>query len=113
MSHFDIHSELLIRVGISSTALPAGLSLDPGRSFRYTDVITPVQTDLSADIDDLVQITGVLRVAAPLLDDLMTAFGWPHCAQLNRDGKVNLRAWGSMKSYVERWVKDNDVPFQY
>ena len=74
-------------------------------------VATPVQTSLSADIEDLVEIPGVLRVAAPLLDDLMTAFGWQRCFQLERDGTVRLGFWGSgWTQQIEGWAQRAGLP---
>jgi hypothetical protein len=111
--HFDVHGELAITVGIAPKGLPATVTTGPGRwEADRTEVVTSsVQTSLSADVEDLVEIGSVLRVAAPLLDDLMTAFGWPRCFQLERDGTIRLRFWGDgWTQNVQRWAEGLDLP---
>jgi hypothetical protein len=104
---FDVHGELIITAGIAGEGLPATITTGPGRwDADHTQMVrTSVRTSLSADTDDLTQMPGVLRVAAPLLDDLMTAFGWPRCFQLERDGTIRLRFWGGgWDQQIRRWA---------
>lgn len=104
---FDVHGEIMISAGIVAEGLPVTVTTGPGRweADHAQVVATPVQTVLSADVEDLVEIKSVLRTAAPLLDDLMTAFGWPRCFQLERDGTVRLDFWGDgWTQQVERWA---------
>jgi hypothetical protein len=111
-NHFDVHGEIVMTAGIAAEGLPVTVTTGPGRweADRTQVVDTPVRTTLSADVDDLVQIQGVLTTAAPLLDDLMTAFGWPRCAQLERDGTVRLRFWGQgWTQQIERWAEREDL----
>ncbi len=111
--HFDLHGEVMIAAGIIGEGLPATITTGPGRwEADDTQVVaTPVHTTLSADVEDLIGIERVLKVAAPLLDDLMTAFGWPRCLQLDRDGTVRLRFWGGgWAQQVERWAEREALP---
>lgn len=106
--HFDVHGEVVIRVGIAPVGLPATITTGRDRwEADFTEVVqSPLQTSLSAEADDLEAIPGVLQIAAPLLDDLMTAFGWPRCLQLDRDGTVRLRFWGSgWTENIDRWAR--------
>jgi len=112
-TQFDVHGEVMIAAGIAAEGLPATVTTGPGRweSERTQVVTTPVQTSLSADVEDLVEIQRVLRVAAPLLDDLMTAFGWPRCFQLERDGTVRLGFWsGGWTQQIEQWAQRAGLP---
>ena len=55
-------------------------------------------------------MTGVLEAAAPLLNDLMTAFGWPRCVQLERDGTIVLGTWGQgWVAQIEGWANANGL----
>lgn len=110
---FDVHGEIAITVGIAGAGLPATITTGPGRwEANDTQIVTTsVQTSLSADVEDLVPVQGVLEVAAPLLDDLMTAFGWPQCFQLDRDGTIRLGFWGDgWTQQVEHWAQSLDLP---
>lgn len=106
--HFDVHGEIMITAGIVAAGLPVTVTTGPGRwEADHTQMVaTPVQTTLSADVEDLVEIQRVLRTAAPLLDDLMTAFGWSRCFQLERDGTVRLGFWGGgWTQQIQQWAE--------
>jgi len=110
---FDVHGEIAITAGIADAGLPATITTGPERwEANHTQIVTaPVQTSLSADVEDLVLLQGVLEVGAPLLDDLLTAFGWPQCHQLDRDGTIRLGFWGGSWSHqVEDWAQSMDLP---
>ena len=111
-SEFGIVSDIAIKVGIASVGLPVGLKMSPARSFLYNAVTKPIQTELVIRSQELGHALGVLTASAVLMDDLMSAFGWPGCAQLDPDGTVVLGAWDSMVSYVEGWATANHIPFR-
>ena len=110
---FNIRGEVTIRLGIANVALPAAIATGAHRTgVRHSRVVdSAIHTDLSINIvDDLATISGVLRTAAILLNDLMTAFQWPRCFQLEADGTVVLSTWGSQwRPSVERWVQENNI----
>ena len=112
-NHFNMNNKVTIRLGVANIALPITMSTGPYRlRVRSTQVLdSPVHTDLSMSIsDDLTTIGGVLRTAVTLLNDLMTAFQWPRCFQLEPDGSVVLSTWGSeWKPNVEHWVQQNNI----
>lgn len=105
--HFDVHGEIMITAGIVVGGSPATVTTGPGRyEADHTQVVaTSVRTTSSADVEDLGTSQGVLRTAAPLLDDLMTAFAWPRCHQLERDGTVRIGFWGQGWNEIERWAE--------
>ncbi len=106
--NFDVHGELLVRATFVEEGLPAILSTDPTRGevngARALD--HEVSTELSAAATDFVELTALLQVASPLLDDLMSAFGWPRNFQLHRDGTIRLsffsREW---RPAVDQWAE--------
>ncbi len=109
---FGVVGELIVVAGVSAVGLPVSLTTGPGRfeAENATVVTAPVQTRLSIDADQLMTPTGVLEAAAPLLDDLMTAFGWPRCVQLERDGTIVLKTWGrGWVPQIEEWVITNGL----
>jgi hypothetical protein len=104
---FDVSGEILVEVGIHSLGLPASISVGPERSSpNFTQILrTPVNTRHSADVEDLIGVDRVLRVAAPLLDDLMTAFSWPRNFQLDRNGAIRINFWGGpWVEQIRQWA---------
>jgi hypothetical protein len=111
--HFGVYGELALRAGFSDHALPAALVTGPGRSevIGAQTLDHAVSTALSLDATDLLSPRDVLTVAAPILDDLASAFAWPRGFQLDRDGTVRGRYWGGgWSGNVQRWASEHDVP---
>ena len=103
--HFDVHGELALRAGFLPNALPAALIASGGRSepIGAQTLDRTVSTTLSLDSTDLMVPTGVLAAAAPIIDDLVSAFAWPRGPQLESDGTIRLRFWGgSLATIVEQ-----------
>ena len=96
-SHFSLSTEVTIRIGIASVALPATVATGRHRTgVRNTGAVrSPLHSDLNVTVlDELTTISGVLRTAVTLLNDLMPAFPMARCFQLEADGTVVLSTWG-------------------
>lgn len=110
----NAHGDVTIRVGIADISLPAAVATGRFRTgVHHSRVVeSPIDTGLTVNIaNDLTTIGGVLRTTAGLLNDLMTAFQWRRCFQLEPDGAVVLSTWGRRwRSNVKHWVNENNLP---
>ena len=110
-SHFGLYGEIAILVGIAKSGLPATIRMPPARAGgTIMAVDSPVATQLSAEIADLRTPGSVVKIALPLVDDLMSAFGLSAGLLLRRDGSIVIGNWGSWKSRLRSWAKDNGIP---